>query len=52
LIKNMDEYRRQKNSSFSKTIYDYVKGELQARGEENENSPFALKNNGITNSNL
>jgi len=52
LIKNIDEYRRQKNSSFSRTIYDYVKGELQARGEEKENSPFALKNNGITNNRL
>ena len=51
LIKNIDKYRRQKNSSFSRTIYNYVKGKLQARGE-NENNPFALKNNGITNNNL
>jgi hypothetical protein len=52
LIKNIDEYRRQENSYFSRTIYDYVERELQKRGEEKENSPFALKNNRITNSNL
>lgn len=52
LIKNIDEYRRLENRSFSRTIYDYVKGVLLARGEEKENSPFALKNNEITNKNL
>jgi len=51
LIKNIDEYRIQENSSFSRTIYNYVKGELQARCK-NENNPFGLINNGITNSNL
>ena len=47
LIKYIDEYRRHENSSFSRTIYNYVKGELQAR----ENNIFAL-NNKITNNNL